>query len=812
MSILGNRVPRKEDPKFLTIGGTYVADIPLDNPAWVTYVRSSMAHARITELDVDDARKAPGVIAVVTGDDVVDDLGLWPNEMAMLPEAMRRPWLATGTVRFVGESIAAVISETRGAGVDAAELVFVDYDPLTAVIDPAASLAGDTILHPDAGTNLAWEVESRRHTADFSDCEVVVKQRIVNQRVAPCPLEVRSAASQWGDDGRLTHWASSQGPHPVRDSLAKIYGIAKDQVRVISRMSAAGSAPRAAAIRMNSCCRGSRAASAGRCDGSRRAPESMLGLGHGRGQIQEVAIGGARDGRITAYSLGVVQDAGAYPSMGAVLPWMTRTMLTGVYDLPNAQFSSKSVLTTTTPTTAYRGAGRPEAAAAIERAVDMFAAEIGMDPAEVRRRNMVAADAFPFTNAMGTTYDSGNYAGALDLVLEAAGYDELRAEQRARREAGGAKQLGIGLSVYVEITGGGPSSEFGSIEVKPDGSVLAMTGTSPHGQGHVTSWAMLISDRLGIPIDRIEVVHGDTDLVPTGGTTGGSRSLQVGGVAMHQAAGVLADKAREQAADLLEADLDDVVLDASAGRFHVAGTPAVSRTWQDVGTAAVAGDAGALRVEHVFNSTGATYPSGAHLAVVEVDIETGQVALIRMVAVDDAGRILNPLIAEGQVHGGLAQGIAQALLEEMVYDADGNPLTSNFADYAFISATELPSFETIHLETPTPLNELGAKGIGESGTIGATPAVQNAVVDAVSHLGVRHIDMPCTAERVWRAIKTDRKKHRGAGVLASRGARAGFLKRALGFAFWEAGGGFGGCTKGPLAGNAGRGVGASRSA
>ena len=416
----------------------------------------------------------------------------------------------------------------------------------------------------------------------------------------------------------------------------------------------------------------------------------MLNLGHGRGQVQDVELGGSRDGTITAYRVHVLQDSGAYPRMGAVLPFMTRTMLTGVYAIPDAEFRATSVVTNTTPTVAYRGAGRPEAAAAIERAVDLFAAEIGMDPAEVRRKNFIPNDAFPYKTRMGTTYDSGNYGGALDLALEAAGYDDLRTEQRSRRSSGETKVLGIGMSVYVEITGGGPSEEYGAIEIRPDGSVLAKTGTSPHGQGHVTSWAMLISDRTGIPMDRIEVVHGDTDVVPQGGMTGGSRSLQVGGVAMHQAAGEMVERAKQLAADLLEANPDDVVLDTDGGRFHVAGTPAVAKDWADV--AAAAGEGG-LVVEHVFNSVGATFPSGSHLAVVEVDTETGKVDLVRMIAVDDAGRILNPLIAEGQVHGGLAQGAAQALLEEMTYDEYGNPQTGNFADYGFVSADVLPTFE-----------------------------------------------------------------------------------------------------------------------
>jgi carbon-monoxide dehydrogenase large subunit len=456
---------------------------------------------------------------------------------------------------------------------------------------------------------------------------------------------------------------------------------------------------------------------------------------------------------VLAYRLTILQDTGAYPRMAAILPFLTKRMLTGTYDIPRADCSATSVVTNTVPMVAYRGAGRPEAAAAIERAMDLFATEIGMDPAEVRRRNVIAPDQFPFTTIGGAIYDTGQYERALDLALEAAGYDELRAEQQRRRVAGDPVQLGIGLSVYVEITALSGGAEYAHVEVLDDGRVRALTGTSPHGQGHHTAWAMLVAERMGVPVEAVEVVHGDTDVVPRGGLTGGSRSLQLGGTNMWQAAGAVVEQGRDLAARLLEADPADVVL--TDGRFHVAGTPSIGRTWVEL--AAAAADEGArLEGEGAFAQDGGTFPSGAHVAVVEVDTETGKVRLVRLVAVDDAGRILNPLLAEGQVHGGLAQGAAQALLEEVVYDADGNPLTGNLADYGAISAAELPSFETVHLETPTPLNELGAKGIGESGTIGATPAVQNAVVDALAHLGVRHVEMPATPERVWQAIEEAR--------------------------------------------------------
>jgi aerobic carbon-monoxide dehydrogenase large subunit len=479
----------------------------------------------------------------------------------------------------------------------------------------------------------------------------------------------------------------------------------------------------------------------------------MIGLGHGRAQVQDVVIGGTRDGTVLAYDLTVLQDAGAYPRIGAYLPAMTRMMHPGCYRIARTACRTRSVVTNTVPVVAYRGAGRPEATAAIERAIDLYAVEAGLDPAEVRRKNLVPADAFPYTTTAGTVYDSGSYERSLDLVLEAAGYDTLRAEQRSRRRDGGRLQLGIGMSTYVEVTGLPGGGETGRVEILPGGRARVLTGTFPQGQGHATAWAMLVSDRTGIQIDDIEVVFGDTDVVPVGAITGGSRSAQIGGTTIWRAAGHIVDQARELAADMLEAAVGDVVLDESTGSFSVVGTPAIALTWSEL--AAEAGSRPvALAAEGDFTlPASGTFPSGSHLAVVEVDVETGHVRVVRMVAVDDAGRILNPLLAEGQVHGGLAQGVAQALLEEFVYDADGNPLTTNFADYGVISATELPAFETVHLETASPLNDLGAKGIGESGSIGSTPAVQNAVIDAVSHLGVRHIDMPVTPERVWRALR-----------------------------------------------------------
>jgi carbon-monoxide dehydrogenase large subunit len=753
VSILGNRVVRKEDPKFLTRGGTYVDDLKIDEAARVTYVRSTSAHARILSVDIDEARSAPGVLDVVTAADV--ELDPLPMEMPLLNQQMAQPWLARDVVRYVGEPVVAIVTETQAQGADAAELVFIDYEPLPVLVDPEEAIDSSTVLHPEAGSNVSFELQFGQDESLFDDCEVVVRQRVNNQRVAPCPLEVRAVAARWEDDGRLTQWSSTQAPHSVRDSLAQTYGLFEDEVHVISPDVGGGFGAKIGGY-PDELLVAWLARRVGRpLKWTETRSESMVALGHGRAQLQDIEIGGSRDGTITAYRLTALQDSGAYPRVGAMLPFMTRTMASGTYAIPKVEFNSRSTVTNTTPVVAYRGAGRPEATAAIERAVDLFAAEIGMDPAEVRRRNLVAASAFPFTTPVATTYDVGDYARALELALEASGYAELRKEQARRRDAGEVRQLGIGLSVYVEITNGIPGGEYAAVEVHENATAVVRTGTSPHGQGHVTSWAMLVSDALGIPIDAIEVVHGDTDVVPRGVGTFGSRSLQVGGVAAHQAAGQVVDKARQLAAKLLEADPADVVLDKVGQRFHVAGTPALAKSWGELAREA-SSEAGGLSAETDFTPPGATFPFGSHVAVVEVDTETGKVTLERLVAIDDAGRILNPLLAEGQIQGGLAQGAAQALLEQVAYDDDGNPVTANLADYTFVSAAEVPSFETTPMETPTPLNELGAKGIGESGTIGSTPAVQNAVVDALSHLGVRHIDMPTTPERVWQALAAAR--------------------------------------------------------
>ncbi len=763
MSIMGTRVVRTEDPAFLSRGARYTDDLDLVGALHLTLVRSAVAHARITAVDVEEARSSPGVVAVLTGADV----DLAPALLfAGVNKAMVRPFLATDVVRFVGEPVVAVLTEEAYQGQDAADLVEIDYDPLPVVIDLKAAATDEVLLFPDAGTNTSngFDHEKDFEPDLFDGCDVVVTREIVNQRLAAAPLETRAASAEWGEDGRVTLWCSTQAAQASRDEVARWLGIDAKQVHVITPDvgggfgAKIGADPEFALVAWLS----RHVARPVRWNETRS--ENMTGMVQGRAQLQTITIGGNRDGKVLAYRLDVLQDAGAYPRLGAILPLFTRMMAPGVYDIEKVESRARVLVTNTTSTAAYRGAGRPEATAAIERAMDLFAAEIGMDAAEVRRRNLLSPDAFPLVTKGGAPYDSGEYEKALDAVLEAAGYAELRAEQAARRERGDVAALGIGVSVFVEITGGAAFSEDAAVEVHPDGTVTVLTGTSPHGQGHATAWAMLASEHLDIPIEKITVRHGDTDLVPRGSGTMGSRSLQTGGIAVYKAAGELAELAKQRAADVLEASVEDLVI--AHGTVVVKGTD----------SAVSLGDLAArepLRVDSNFDSGAPSFPFGAHVAVVEVDLESGKAVLDRIITVDDAGPVLNPLLAEGQRHGGIAQGIAQALLEEVVYDEDGNPLTATFVDYGFPSAAELPSFTLLDMATPTHLNPLGVKGIGEAGTIGATPAVQSAVIDALSHLGVRHIDMPLTPLRVWEAIEAAR---RIGGARSESGARIGGAK------------------------------------
>ncbi len=747
MSVLGNRVIRKEDPRLLTGAGRYVDTLALEGARCVAFVRSTQPHARIA-VDASAARTAPGVVDVVTAGEV--DLAPTAG-FAFFPQIdarFLRPILADGLVRFVGEPVAAVVAEDRYAAADAAELVVVEYDPLPPLVDLDASARGDVLLFPDLGTNAVAEVNLPPVEGLFDDADVVVRQRMVNRRIAPMPMEGRACAAAW-DGRRLTFYASTQGIALVKETLEQRLGLADGAVRVVCADVGGGFGSKGGvsseellvawlALRLGGTVRWAESRS-----------ENLTAMGHGRGQVQDVEIGATLEGKVVGLRVHITQEAGAYADAGAGLPALTMLMASGVYSIPRIGFTSTALLTSTTPVGAFRGAGRPEAAYAIERGMDVLAAELGIDPAELRRRNFISPDAFPVTTAVGTVYDTGDYGTALDKALAAADYAGLRAEQARRRAAGSVRQLGIGVSTYVEITGALPGPEPATVIVHPDGSATVIAGSTPHGQGHETAFAMVAADRLGIPYERVNVVYGDTDVVTPGGLTGGSRSAQICGTVVGRASDAVVEQARSIAAALLEAAPDDVVLSRDNGEFHVAGSPTITKSWAEVASAA----ADELAATETFEST-PTFPFGANVAVVEVDTETGRAELVRLIGCDDAGRILNPLLFEGQVHGGMAQGAAQALLEEVAFDADGNPLTATLADYAAVSACELPSFELVHNETPTPLNDLGAKGVGESGTIGSTPCVVNAVVDALSHLGVRHIDMPTTPQRVWEAIRT----------------------------------------------------------
>jgi aerobic carbon-monoxide dehydrogenase large subunit len=733
----------------------YVDDLTPPRTVHVAFVRSSMAHARLVGVDTGDAERMPGVLLVATH----DTLGLAPLQgFVMLPPAFNRPPLAQGVVRFVGDIVAVVVAETRTQAVDAAETVIVDYDPLPVVVDTEAALADDApMVFPEHGSNLAIAFEFGEDPTIFDDADLVVEGRFVNQRVAPVPMEPNGVLVEPGADGGLTVTVPTQGPFGVRDPLAGALGLDPSLLRVVAPAVGGGFGAKQGVY-----CEYVIAASLARrldrpVKWTETRSENLVAMVHGRAQVQYAELGVKRDGRIVGLRARIVADAGAYPAVGAFLPFLTRMMGQGVYEIPKVEISAYSAVTNTTPTAAYRGAGRPEATQMLERIVDIAAQELGLDPVEMRRRNLLAPERFPLTTVTGANYDVGNFGGALDEALRVAGYDDLRREQAARRARGDTVQLGIGVAVYVEVTAGGTFQEFGSIDVHDDGTVTAMVGTSSHGQGHETAFAMIVAELLGVPMDAVRLVQSDTALIPRGGGTLGSRSLQIAGSALYRASEAVVLKARQLAAHLLEADEADITL--VDGSFSVAGVPATALGWSELARAAADESsrppdmAPGLTVALDFNQGEATYPFGAHVAVVDVDLETGRVDLVRHIAVDDCGRILNPILVAGQQHGGIAQGAAQALFEGVVYDDAGNPLTTTLLDYAVPSAAELPSFEASNTVTPTPLNPLGAKGVGESGTIGSTPAVHNAVVDAVSYLGIHHIDMPLSPERVWRAIE-----------------------------------------------------------
>ena len=753
-SLLGTRVLRTEDPRLLTGVARYTADLPFDGLLHAVFVRSEVAHGILRAIDTTEAATMPGVVAVWTA----DDLGVEPHHgFVKIHDDFARPPLARDRVRFVGEPVAVVFGESRQQAVDAAAAVFVEIDELPAVTDPEEALSdGAPVLYDSRPDNIAVS-ESPDAALDLEAIsDVVVRGRYVNQRVAVAPMEPHGFAAAPGEDGALTVWASNQMPHYTQAQVAAALGVDPATVHLITPQVGGGFGGKAAIQHEYT----SVAAAAQRLGRPvvwvPTRTEDMQAAPQSRGQVQYAELGCRRDGTFTGLRVRLVGDAGAYPNIGAWLPGGTRRMSHGTYTFGAIDFDVAVAVTNTAPMGAYRGAGRPEATALLERLVDQASHELAIDPIELRRRNLLTDDVFPFKTITGNTYDTGRYRLPLQTAAEAIDYDALRRDQQARRERGDTIQLGIGVASYVEITAGGGSGEFGKVEVAADGSATVYCGTLSHGQGHQTAYAMIVSAQTGIPVDKIALIDGDTALVKSGGGTGGSRSLQLGGSAVHLATEAMVERAKRLAATVLEADPADIVVDVGAGTVGVAGVPASALTWGELAVHAESSPDGPLEAEAVFNGDGSTFPFGTHIAVVEVDTETGRVRLVRHVAVDDCGTVINPLLVEGQQHGGIGSGVGQALYEEVRFDAAGNPITSNFADYGIPSAAEMPSFETHSTETPTPINPLGAKGIGEAATIGSTPAIQNAVIDAVSHLGVRHIDMPCTPERVWAAIQSAR--------------------------------------------------------
>lgn len=763
-SILGNAVVRKEDPGLITGSNQFVDDLRFAAKA-VVFVRSTIAHGTITAVDYEQAETMPGVRAVYTAANTE-----LPSVQgfALLPADYNRSPLASGRVRFVGEIMAMVVADSHTQALDAAETIWVDIEPLEPVLDIEAA-GGAAPIFEETESNVCFstqfpldEPDGANEVDPFEGADNVSSIKMVSQRLAGAPMEANGCVAVPGDPGDgLTLWVSHQAPHGIHEPLAGLLGLDASSLRVVTPWVGGGFGPKAAlyveyfltayaAMRLGEPVRWTEFRS-----------ENMVAMVHGRAMVMEAKLATTAEGEFTGLDISLVADGGAYPAIGAILPMLTQQLAPAVYRIPKLRFNGTTVLTNTTTIGAYRGAGRPEATQLIERVIDVAARELGIDPAEIRRRNFLAPQDFPLMSVTGSHYDSGEYELALDAALAASGYSELRADQKNRREAGAVRQLGIGVSAYVEVTAPlGLHVEYSKVEITESGEANVYVGTSVHGQGHDTAFSMIVSDRLGIPMELVNLIDSDTATVPRGAGTLGSRSLQTAGSGVYVASEKVFDKARELASHLLEANLEDIVSDEQG--LAVAGVPTSRLSWGELATAAADEDRlpdgmqTGLSFEHDFDGTDATYPFGAHVSVVEVDTETGEVRLLRHIAVDDCGTILNPVLVNGQQHGGIAQGIAQVLFEEVGHDELGNPLNANFMDYLVPAASELPSFEVSNTETASPRNPLGAKGIGESGTIGSTPAVHNAVIDAVSHLGISHIDMPCTPRAVWQAISASR--------------------------------------------------------
>jgi carbon-monoxide dehydrogenase large subunit len=765
-SLMGAAVKRKEDPRLVTGTSTYVGDVSVPGLHHVAFVRSPHAHARIRSIDASAALRRPGVRLVLTGEDARRHCVPLPmggggeGGGGASPDNLGRKHyaLSLDRVRYVGEAVAAVVATSAVVAADAVADVVVEWEPLPAVTDPFAAMAdGAPQLFADAPRNIEHTnaITAGDPDAAFARAHRVVRQRMTSQRLSGVPLEGRATlAMPDPTTGGITVWATNQAPHALRNDLAAALGLPQNLVRVIAPEVGGGFGvkfgcyPEDAVLAL--------IASVHRLPvrWTETRVEHMMATTHGRGHVTDLEAAVTADGTITALRMRVTADLGAYPIF-TFIPDLTLMMGVGVYRIEHIDLGNTCVFTNTTPVAAYRGAGRPEAAYYLERMMDVVAAELGLAPEAVRRKNFIPPGAFPYQAPTGQHYDSGEYDRALSRALELAGYPRLRAEQRERVARGDAPLLGVGMSCYVEMCGFGPY-ESAVVRVEPAGTVTAYTGTSAHGQGHETTFAQIIADQLGVDFEKIVVRHGDTSSAPMGNGTGGSRSLAVGGTAILRAAQTVQRKARRIAAVMLEAAPDDIVL--ADGQYQVKGAPGrgvslaqiAARAYSDNLPADI--DSG-LEATDFFRPPQLVYPFGAHVAVVEVQRETGEARLRDFVSVDDCGTRISPVLVEGQVHGGLAQGIAQALYEEVIYGSDGQLLTGTLMDYAVPRADLLPSFTTDQTVTPTPFNPMGAKGIGEAATIGSTPAVVNAVVDAIRPLGVRHLDMPLRPERIWRALQ-----------------------------------------------------------
>ena len=765
---IGERVKRREDPRLITGTATYVDDLRLPGMLHALVLRSPHAHAAINSIDVEAARKAPGVVAVLTGADLKDKIGTLPCA-AIADHKPFHPVLAEGKVRYVGEPVAAVVAADPYKAQDALDLVEVDYDPLDAVVDPEKALEpGAPLIHETFGTNLVHRAEVPGPGVEeaMQKAHRIVRFRVVNQRLAPVPIEARGVVAQWHRaSGQLTLWSSTQIPHLLRSALAGMLNLAENRTRVIAPEVGGGFGCKLNVYREEALTAYLAIALGKPIKWIERRRENLAATTHGRDLIAEVEVGVASDGTMLAMKARFVCDMGAYLQLFTpLIPGFAGLMMSGCYKIPAIAFEQLMVFTNKMATDAYRGAGRPEAAYIAERAIELVAAELGLDPVEVRRKNFVPKESFPYTTSTGLIYDSGDYQAALNQALSIVDYKKARAEQAEARNNG--RLVGIGIASYVEICGLGPSAMFpqgvqgwesSTVRIEPDGKVTVLTGISPHGQGQETTFAQMAADALGIDIDDIAVVHGDTAIVQYGVGTFGSRGLTLGGTAMMMSIGKLQDKLKRIASAMMETPPEQLT-------FHnrtiaLATDFAKAIPLQKVIAAVydyknpLPGMEPGLDATSFFEPPGCNFPFGTHIAVVEIDPETGVVKILRYVAVDDCGRIISPLLVAGQVHGGIAQGIAQALYEEVVYDDSGQLLTATLMDYAVPRAEMLPRYELDHTVTPSPLNPMGAKGVGEAGTIGSTPCIVNAVMDALAPLGIRHLDMPLRPDKLWHAIR-----------------------------------------------------------